>query len=418
MSSEIQQFRLSFIWVETNLGLLSKTIPADAPLQRLARRASYEEFFAEVLKNQKTHKDVPLLLVGGDYRRVPELGPPWPKPTGQAFWGRYLQHPQLDTLSGTQAWRALVPIRAKFPCDITPGQWLAKAPVPVEIAILPEAFFYPHGVAFVLTAIVRVKQAEPAKPGLALFDAVDLALRIKRDKFGVAWNGNAGLFSLVNWDTSVVEMTLQELANRALPIIRVAAFGPNAAPVSQFVDPFTVFTVISGSGVDAKQPIDEDVRRALEGVTRWSATWRDDPLADLKERTVEIKTSPAGHMLYGRPKARAAWLPTHFKNPDNQAPPACYHRNLTLISMQVESMCGLVAATAELIRQQQLDSEGLKDCARQAGGALGRLYSGGQSKSSTQYRSMSPRTQMIQNNFIDDIDKVRMELGVSTTKLS
>ena len=93
---------------------------------------------------------------------------------------------------------------------------------PVEISVTPEVFFYPHGSAFVVSVIARSKTEPQA---LALFDAVDLALRIRRDKFSVNWDDSAGFFSGVQWTSAPSEMTLDQLAERALAAIRVAAFG-------------------------------------------------------------------------------------------------------------------------------------------------------------------------------------------------
>ncbi len=153
------------------------------------------------------------------------------------------------------------------------------------------------------------------------------------------------------------------------------------------------------------------MRLALEGVTRWSPGWLYDPLPDLEDRTIDIKTSPPSHVLYGRAKARAVWFPERFTHPDNPSSLNCYHRNLTFSSMQVESLCGLAAAAAERLGNNQLDSEGLRDCARQAGGALGRLYGGG-GVHKRSYRSMSPRVQIEQNGFVTDINTIRKVLGV------
>jgi hypothetical protein len=410
MACEILELRLSLIWAETNLVLLGKNIPGDAPLYALGRRASYEPLFAQVLRDQVTHADAPLLLIGGQHLRAPQLNPPWPKPAGQLFWARYLESSSLDNLSGGQAWRALVPLRAKFPCAVTPGQWLANVPVPVEVTALPEAFIYPHGVAFVLTFVARVLRTNPPGPGLSLFDAVELAFKIRLDRFGVAWKGDAGLFSAVQWPAGAGEMKLQELADKALAAVRTAAYGPAAPGSAPVIDPFTICTVVRGSGVDPAQPVDDDTRRALEAVTGWSLDWRTDPLPDLATRRIETKTA-LPNVLYGRRKARAVWFPKRFTDPNEPPSISCYHRNLTFASLQIESLSGLAAATvAELLSNSQLDS-GLRDCARQAGGALARLYSGGgpQKKS---YRSMSPRVQIEQNGFVADINRVRQDLSV------
>ena len=357
MTAEILEMRLSLIWSETVLYLLGKTVPADAPWKALGRRASYEELFEQVLENQT--KTGPIHALMGATKPVPLLGPPWPKPAGQLYWQRYLESSTLGTLSGSVAWRGLVPLRSKFPIVVTPGAWLATLPVPVEIKVLPEAFFYPHCCAFTITLIVEINASQPSGPGLALFDAVDLALKLKRDKFNVKWDGNAGLFSGVQWTNGPSEITLDQLAAQALPVICATAFGQTAAANSgQVIDPFTIFTVVRGRGVDLALPPNDEVRRALEAVVRWSPSWRFDVLPDLNSRRIDIKTSPPSHVLYGRAKARAVWFPERFTNASNPTSVACYHRNLTFSSLHVESLCGLAAMTAERVRNNQLDSEG------------------------------------------------------------
>lgn len=410
MDCEILEMRLSLIWSETVLHLLGKNVPADAPLKALGRRATYELLFEQMLESQSAGTPIHALM--GATKPVPVLGPPWPKPEGQRYWQRYLESSTLGNLSGSVAWRGLVPLRSKFPIIVVPGQWLPTSPVPVKIRVLREAFFYPHGCAFVLTLIAEVKQTQPPGPGLALFDAVDLAFKLRRDKFKVTWDGNAGLYSGVQWPNGPDEITLDQLAGKALPVICATAFGPAAAANSaQVLDPFTIFTVVRGRGVDPALAPTDEVRRALEAVTRWSPSWRFDVLPDLEARKIDIKTSPPSHLLYGRAKARAVWFPERFTAADNPSSLACYHRNLTFSSLHVESLCGLAATTAERVRNNQLDSEGLRDCARQAVGGLGRLYGGGGIHKKS-YRSMSPRVQIEQNNFVPDIDLVRKELGV------
>jgi hypothetical protein len=413
MGCEILEMRLSLIWSETVLDLLEKNVPADAPLKALGRRATYEQLFEQVLKSQSNSTPIHALM--GATKPVPLLGPPWPKPEGQLYWQRYLESSTLGNLSGSVAWRGLVPLRSKFPIVVVPGQWLATSPAPVKIKVLREAFFYPHGCAFVLTLIAEVQRTQPPGPGLDLFDAVDLAFKLRRDKFKVTWDGNAGLYAGVQWADAPGEITLDQLAGKALPVICATAFGPAAAANSaQAMDPFTIFTVARGRGVDLTVSPSDDVRRALEAVTRWSQSWRfDNPPPDLKDRKIDIKTSPPSHLLYGRAKARAVWFPERFTHADNPPSVACYHRNLTFTSLHVESLCGLAAATAERVRNNQLDSEGLRDCARQAVGSLGRLYGGGGAHKKS-YRSMSPRVQIEQNNFVDDVNLVRKELGVGS----
>ena len=93
---------------------------------------------------------------------------------------------------------------------------------------------------------LRDCQVENRTAGVALFDAVDLALRIRRDKFSVNWDDSAGFFSGVQWTSAPSEMTLDQLAERALAGIRVAAFGAKVA-APPVINPFTISTTVRGA---------------------------------------------------------------------------------------------------------------------------------------------------------------------------
>jgi hypothetical protein len=416
MTVDINDLRLSLLWTEPSLTLLDEPAPAGAPLAALGRRYSYESLFKKILESHfgaNAAKDLPLHLLVGAAKPLPILGPPWPKPSGQLFWHRYLNVGSLDAVSGSQAWHSLVPLRVKFPCYVETPDWLANSPKPLTLSVLFEAFFYPHGVAFVANAVIRSvpsdPAAEPPKP-FTLEDAADLAFKVKQEKFKTRWEGEAGLFQAVKWDDEAdSELTLGEIAKRGLAALRVAAHGASTTSGSaSILDPFTIFTVVKGVGVNPATPVDDNIHRVLEGVTRWSDTWRYDALPALDKMKVEIKTSPVSHVLYGRKRGRAAWFPATFTKTDKKYSLACYHRNLIFASLQVESLCGFTALIAKMIQNKEPLSVSLSECVRQAGGTLGRLYG----KGDKSYRSMSPRVQIEQNQYSDDIITVRKFLGM------
>jgi hypothetical protein len=107
-------------------------------------------------------------------------------------------------------------------------------------------------------------------------------------------------------------------------------------------------------------------------------------------------------LVYGTNRGRAVWFPDLLA--DSVRPTlACYHRNLALASMQVESLCGFAHGIASQVNENNALNFAEEECARNAAGLLGRLYGG---KSSI-YRSWSVRAQIDQNNFVSDIDTVR-----------
>jgi hypothetical protein len=97
------------------------------------------------------------------------------------------------------------------------------------------------------------------------------------------------------------------------------------------------------------------------------------------------------------------WFPNLFAGAPGGASLACYHANLTFATLQVDSLGGLVRETAEKIRNNTQLAFAENECARFAGGLLGRFHGGQESV----YRSWSTRVQIQQSNGVDDIDAVR-----------
>ena len=363
---QIHDLRLSLIWAETALDFLGDTVPAGAPLAFLGRRLSYAQQFDQALQGQ---------AVPGD------LGLPWREPAGQYFWTYYLEGRTPGSVSGDQAWKMLVPFR---------GKALAKAKAPwLSGHLVLEAFFYPHGLALVATAVCRAQ--------LTLKEAVEKAFEVTRSgSFDVEWDGGGGPESL----------SLDAFAGKALAALRQAAWGSGAAPGVRPVQPFTVVTVVRGSGVNpgAPTPNGGGAHRALEAMTTWRPTWQHDALPDLAEASLTIRRAPPSHVLYGRKRGRAVWFPALFIQADRSLHSlSCYHRNLVLASLQVESLGGLVSETAKQIQAGKALAVTHRECARRAVGILGRLYGGAIST----YRTWSPRAHIEQNDLVAVVNKVR-----------
>src|SRR6266571_49791 len=152
MPIDIQDFRLSFAWFETNLTLLEGG-KSNAPYQFLGREWSYRQKFETGRQPN------------------PDLSVPWPKPAGQLFWKSYLQKTPGD-VDGQLAWKALVPLRGDPPFDIH-AHWL-------EGIISSEVFYYPYG--FALTVLVRCLGARSFE------QAVETAFQVRNGaKFEVVW---------------------------------------------------------------------------------------------------------------------------------------------------------------------------------------------------------------------------------------
>lgn len=201
------------------------------------------------------------------------------------------------------------------------------------------------------------------------------------------------------------------LAREVLRALRTRAMGAGASVAARSAEPFSVVTVVTGTGVSPGTPTLDggQVHRALEAVTCWRPTWQHDSLPALADASLPTRTVPPSHVLYGRKRGRAVWFPALFMLPAGQLRTlACFHRNLVLASLQVESLSRLVSSTAKELRAGRLLSAGHSDCARRAAGVLGRLYGA----TPDIYRSWSPRVHIEQNNFTSPVNTVRAHFGM------
>jgi hypothetical protein len=375
---QILDLRLSFIWVETVLDLIRDPVPSSAPLAFLGRSDQYIPLFDKTLQSGMGPEGLQLPWVQQEKGR-------------QFLWSYYLSKPVPGHVSGGQAWKALVPFRGKVPATVE-APWL-----PGRVVL--EAFFYPHGLAFIATAVCQ------ACPPPTLEEAVENAFEVRRTgRFQVRWDEGGASESL----------PLDVLADKGLAALRKFALGPGAGPGPGAgagpLTPFTVVTVVRGTSVDRETPAPDggEVHRALHAMTTWSPYWRGASLPSLDEASLQIKgDAPDNHVLYGRTRGRAVWFPQLF-NPETKGRHrslSCYHRNLVLVSLHVESLSGLVSETAKHIRDGKMLSVGSHDqCARRAVGILSRLYGGVKNDN---YRSWSPRAHIEQNEFVTAVNEVR-----------
>jgi hypothetical protein len=369
MNERIHEFRLSVIWIETLLDLLEGAA-SQAPASFLGNRFAYSPQF-----------DAPSSGAGGRL----SLERPWPVTQGKSFWGFYYEDERpLETIGGKQAWQGVTPFRRRL------GQ---LQPDWQDARLVREGFLFPHGLAFVVTLTQR--------GDFDLTQTGDAALEFRRKPKS---------YSDPHGTTSI---RLDDMAAKALSELRAAAFGPTAKVGRQPSEPFTVFTVIRGSNVDPTVPVADggDIHRLLDGVTGWSPAWASaNPPALAKQQLPVRKGAAAGDVLYGRSRGRAVWFPGSFTRPGGEIRSlSCYHRNLALASLQVESLGGLARETARKLREGEdwSKEDDLKIVARNAVNTLGRLY-GGRST----YRSWSLRAQMEQNGLVPDINATRADLNI------
>jgi hypothetical protein len=358
---EIHDVRMSFIWVETWLDLLTEPDPAQMPLAFLGRSYTYEPEFERLLRDVQA-------------RVEPGLSLPWINFDHQGFWNSYFEHKSPN--SGRECWKRLVPLRGKLPAekpDWLPGRFLV------------ESFLYPHGAALVVTATCEGQ--------FSLEGAVLMARRVRKTgQFPAGWLGSRRR-----------KVGLKTLAGQALDRLRVTAMGP-AAPGPRSSDPFSVVTIVRGEGMDPEVPIEpgDEIHRALEAVTTWSNNWQYDPLPDLEEVDIDTLRTESD-IIYARKRGRAIWFPGLIASPDKGIHTlACLHRNQVFASLTVESLVGLVVETAKCLNQGRPLPPAQQQCARHAAGILGRLYGG-----TNTYRSWSPITQIDENGLAPVINRLR-----------
>jgi len=359
MALSITNFRASFIWSETLLGVPGGTLKPLSEFQFLTWSDQYQERFRGVLDG-----DDPL-----------RLDPPWEAHSNQLFWKYYLPGAVLAAVSPKQAWKSLVPLRRGTPFAVDAGKgataWL-------------EWYYYPHGIALALT--FKYSGAR------TLQETVDIAWNMRRQGV-VSQQTPAGLKPL----------SLQVFVDGALKWLRESVLGPNAQPGPQR-GPFTLCTIIRAESDSSLQPIDADpdLHRALEALTSWPPNPEKAKLPDLASACPSHAVGD-DDVLYARDRGRALWFPTLFTPTDRPSVRslACYHRNLMFGSMQVDSLGGLVAAVAAELRGgkqiHQLSST-LRTCANNACERLADLFEGDKRRT---YRSRSLKWQIQQNDLAD-----------------
>lgn len=368
-SVTINDFRLTFVWVETILDPISGAVQLDAPFNFLQKSNVYQQVFAKVLVG-----------VSGLNLQVP-----WRTHKEQFFWKYYLSGADLEAVGARQAWDHLVPLLTKLPFSVK--NWK-------QGNITIDGFYYPHGLALGVT--FRVVGS------FTLDQVVNLAYAIKDGDEKIPLEGPKG----------PVVCTLDSLAKDVFKYMR-ESLGKGIKPGKRR-DAFSIFTVVKAQ---PRTPFvaGGPVHQAIQAVTEWPPGWEGAGLRPVQDVQVPTKGSDApGSILFARPRGRAVWLPGLFASKKLKKPSlSCYHHNLVYACMHVESLGGLVEGTLALLKNTplaKLDGT-LKSCARNAIDRLDELYSGDRKS----YRSHSLKKQI--ENEIKDLDDLRGHMNPAQTPL-
>lgn len=358
MAVQISEFRVAFLQVESFDGL----IPAAAPFGFMANPATYEASFAQAQKGLGLW----------------EL----PRHSGH-FWQYYLQARKLEEAKPKDIRSKLLP--AFFPsvakASVNPG---------IPARVVCSGYGWPHAMGVVASLTV--------KGAFTLKQAVAHALALRYD----------AVYQLPGPAAAPVQLVdlLDEAMNRLRGTLRGA--GANAGNPGQL---FSVVTFINGSGVNAatELKLNSQVHKALEGLAGWNRLWDTAKHKTLGNAITPIKNEEiAGHQVFRASRGRSVWLPGYFGMSDLRVA-GCYHSNLTLLSLQIESLATLAEFTAAKLTANQPISQSLSEYARGAAINLSLLY--GANKST--YRSASASHQIAENGYIPAINQLRKHFKIN-----
>jgi hypothetical protein len=157
---------------------------------------------------------------------------------------------------------------------------------------------------------------------------------------------------------------------------------------------------------DDAVPEGSPVHRALEALTGWNenfATMRLEaaPIASAK---LAIHTRADGDLVYARKSGRAIWLPREFATTPARPRLSCYHRNLTLASLQTMSLGECVGLVARRLKRGEKVAPLLLARAKSAARILGVLASGDRTAT---YRTKSIEMQVEDAGWRDAIETLR-----------
>ena len=364
----ILDFRLSFIWTETLLGLLNKALKPKPSFEFLTQSSSYEQLFREVQQSGPSDNG---------------LDVPW-KGSREHFWNFYLPGSAGGQVSGKQAWEHLVPLRAK------PSLKVDKWP---NGQLILEGFYYPHGLAAVCTFRCQGRFAPE--------EVRDLAYSIRYDE----------LFSVTVADKQQ-DLSLTNLARKALDGLREAAVESGDQPGRRRdpFEPFSLLTVVKGEDVAPTQPFPQNgpVHQMLDVLSYWPPVRTASPTAFDKATLPLYKRDAAkGSAMFAGKRGRTIWFPDKFTLRKQKVSSLnCYHRNNLRGAMQVDSMGAFVASTvAQLQTGTQLSALTFAHTKRlqAACDRLAELFNCADRTKSERvtYRSVSLKEQLRQNDLAD-----------------
>jgi hypothetical protein len=309
MAISINLVRVSMVWTQTYFNLIAAKDLSGYPYNFLGRSPQYRDYFLAIKENKN---------------RAGNLDYPWSSAKTLHFWTYYLKNLDVTSVSYNEAWNSLVPFR---------GKSLSSATVKTangDVPLILEAYYYPFGSALAISADLAGVNSLP--------DMVDAVHQLRFSK------------TVLSASTDAQPADIKTLAIAELKSMRDNAIGAEGMlGGTADVDPFTLVTVLDGDGVNPNENLlaGSPIHQALQALTSWSASWKDDTLLDFDTRKLTIrKRSPLGNALFGDGQGQVVWCPALFKN-HKTGLLRFYHRNLLLANLHAQSLLSLLHHSQE-----------------------------------------------------------------------
>ena len=357
------------------------------PIQEMRLSFMQFELLAEPLRSFTPSIPFDFLLDSGKYATMygqclHEPGPcraAWATGYGRRFWWKYLEW--RKKLPVKEYWDHLVPFKYDHE-PVLKAAWLkghARA----------RGYLYPWGAG----VLIDMSVTEAKEIDAAVETVVDIR---NSNHLETTFQGGA--------EHGTVQFLLDAFAD----YVRGAAFGPKTdqGPRSEM---FMIVTVIDADGVDPNVPVDNDLRKKLNGFARGIDNWRTATPPPANESTVGTGPASPGNVLFATKRGRAVWYPDSFRSvgPRLKNRLRCYHQNLTAATLQTEALCMFASDAATLVdggNGRATWVPNYDQCGRRAAGLLGRLIGG-----SGTYRSQSPQKQIQNGLYVDSVKSLREE---------
>lgn len=373
MAIEVKELRLSLVW--------KKYFSEDLLMPFISDSSRYKQEF----KSARSKSSIWSL--------------PWREEGYQHFWQYYLNLAKIGDFSkfqAEQAWNFLVPLRAPTWAKITPVG---------DACVSMEGYCFPHSVGAIATIYIR------PEPPLPLDQMVGRVIEMRNYQYNLLWRD----------DQSEAHGSLDSLADRLIDRLHRLVLNdtPRGRPLS---GPISIATVIDAAGAQAEPsrgkkgvPVD----RAMFGLCNLKPNWERGKITGMIDSIngpYQPDDDPSVERLFGLEHGRAIWLPDYFTDAldydiEREHPPrarrlGCYHRNLTMATLQTQSLTGLATRAYDFLPDRRISAR-ISKPVKTAVKLLRDLYAG----SLNTYRTWSLRYQISFN------EKIIQDVGLAVGEI-